>query len=417
MTVRRTAARSLLLVAPFVLVSTFVGAQSAFAATGASFDASAPADGAAFTGADSSVTVSATLPACPRATLGGCASTTTATMTLASAHGQSQPSVSKTSTTGQQTLTQTVPAGLANDVWTVTLTGNASRTFSINQANVPVSFSADGSGARDVAFAWNKGEADISAYVLADSNGTVIDDAITPANANCASSPRCSYGLYYPSDNAGNHGYQLVAKRPGASSGSVTSGAATANATLTAPPKPSPSAAPSASAGPGGGPAPTPGSSGNPAGGGAGSGTTGSGTTGSGSSSGSTSGGGGSIPTGTQPTLPPGATNTVVASRRAFALTFNAFSPSLGIPKLPPLPATDLPSIGEQPLPFGTYKPSLPYQGETKTTTERSLLSSPTAFVQTFTDSAGLAKSIAAALLLLLVGAHLRRFLGTHLEE
>lgn len=423
MTVRRTVARSLGVLALTAPLGLVLGAPAALAATGpAAFDASAPADGTQFTGADTPVTVSATLPACTKQQIGsGCASTVTSTLTL-SAPGQAGQSVTKKSTTSAQDLTLTVPAGLPNAVWTVTLTGAPSRTFTIDQVNVPESFSADGSGARDVAFAWNKGsEPGITGYVLADSNGTIIDDSITPEKANCASSTRCTYGLYYPKDNPGSHGYQLVAKRTSSSGGTVTSGQTTANATLTTPPKPTPTPTPAATAGPSSSPAPGGGGStggGDPTTSGGSPATTTGGASSAPSPGSSADSTGGTISTGgAKPTLPPNATNPVLAGRKAFALTFNAFSPSLGIPKLPPLPATDLPSLSEAPLPLGTYKPSLPYQGQTETTSSRSLLSSPTAFVETITDPEQLAKSIAGALILLLIGAHLRRFLGTHVED
>ncbi|MCU1596207.1 MAG: hypothetical protein JWO12_3599 [Frankiales bacterium] len=425
MNVRRTTARSLgaLALAAPMLVGLSAFGPSALAATGpAAFDSATPPDGTVFTGADTAVTVSATLPACTKQTLGnGCASTVSSTLAL-SAPGQPGQSITKKSTTSAQDLTLVVPAGSPNAVWTVTLTSSPTRSFTIDQVNVPESFSAEGSGTRNVAFAWNKGgESGITGYVLATSDGSVLDDQITPEEAGCASTDRCTYGYYYAANNPGTHGYQLTAKRTSSSGGTVTSEAATATATLEAPPKPSPT--PNATAGPGSTPAP--GGGGTAAGGSTGttsggsSGSSASGTTSGGTTGGGTSSTSGTSPSGsTEPTLPPSATNPVLAGRKAFALTFNAFSPSLGIPKLPPLPATDLPSVsGEAPLPLGTFKPSLPYQGQTETTTTRHLLSSPTAFVETITDPEQLAKSIAAALLLLLVGAHLRRFLGTHVED
>lgn len=433
MSVRRAtrviAASALLLPAAGLLLAT--------PATAADSDITSNPSGSSFTGTPTSIAVSGVVKACAKNAFGSCSSTPTTTLTITGPTSVSPASAS--AGTSQKTITATIPSNAANGTYTATLSGGntGSKTFSLGFAPAtPSSFSANGSGARDVTFTWTKGsEPDLTGYTLADSNGTIIDSDITTSSANCASSSRCSYGLYYPSDNPGNHGYQLVAKRSGATSGSsVTSSPATANATLVLPPKPSPTPSPTPDATES--PAPgttTGGTTGGTTSGGSSTGgsTTGGSTTGGSSTGGSTTGGsttggsttgtgttGGTIPTGAKPTLPPSASNPVVASRRAFALNFNAFSPSLGIPKLPPLPATDLPSLsGEQPLPLGTFKPSLPYSPETETTKTRSLLSSPTAFVQTITDSAQLAKSIAGALILLLVGAHLRRYIGAHIEE
>ncbi|MCW2599066.1 MAG: hypothetical protein JWM02_895 [Frankiales bacterium] len=374
------------------------------AATAADSDFSSPAEGVVIGGGATSVDVVAAVPACPKNILGNCSSTPKTTLTVSAATGQLPPA-SKTAAKTKQTVTVTVPAGLANGTWTATLSGGNSgtRTFTTNFAPAaPTDVTAQGTGARDVAFAWTKGsEPDLTGYTLTDGSGTVIDAGITPASANCSSSTSCSYALYYPADNPGTHDYQLIAKR--SSGGCATCGGSTvsssgtpASATLTAPtPTPGPTAGPSSSPG---------------AGGAKGSSTGGT----SGGSSGGTAG-----KPGAKATLPPSVSNPVVSSRN-FALSFHAFSPSLGIPKLPPLPATTLPGASaEQPLPMGTYKPSLPYSPQTETTKSTSILSQPLASFRQVVgvDSAQLAKSIAAAMILLLVGAHLRRYLGTHADE
>lgn len=120
---------------------------------------------------------------------------------------------------------------------------------------------------------------------------------------------------------------------------------------------------------------------------------------------------------GPKPTLPTLA-DPIVAARHAFALQFNAFSPSLGIPKLPPLPSLSAPAFGgEAPLPTGTYNPTLPYQPQSTTEKTTTVFSQRIAAVRDVLDSAQLAKSIATAFILLMAGAHLRRFLGTHVDE
>ncbi|MGB8649940.1 MAG: hypothetical protein WCD35_04680 [Mycobacteriales bacterium] len=338
-------------------------------------------------------------------------------MTLTGPAGFSQSKSASTSLVSDQALTIPVTTNdgtsVRNGSWTVTLSGGASgsRTFYTDfGTQAPTGFAAQGSGARDVAFTWSpNSEPDLSDYVLYDESGTQLADV--DAATACTGST-CSYDYYYAADAPGTHSYGLTAVRPGGGCpdcpATHESDRATSSATLTA-------AAPS--------PTPTPGPSGSPAPGGASGGgtsadsggTTSGGTTSGGSGSGGTGGSGGATKPGAKPTLPALA-DPVQAQRRAFALTFSAFAPSLNIPKLPPLPATSLPSFGSQPLPLGTYKPTLPYRPQTETTKTTSVLSEPLAAVRSL-DAAQLAKSIALALILLLVGAHLRRFLGSHSEE
>ncbi len=343
-----------------------------------------------------------------------------------------------------QTLSLSACSTAKNAQWTASLSGGAAgtRNFATNVApSAPSGFGARGSGARDVSFSWSKGgEADLTGYVLYDGSGAVLDANI---GLDACSGSSCDYGLYYPTDNAGTHAYQLAAKR--ASGGCATCGStlesadkASASATLVNPPPPPPP--PTSDPTPE--PEPTGGSTGGTTGGTPGGSSTGGSTTGGtsggttggtsgGTSSGGTTGGttggsssGGSSTTGGTAVKPgspilPSLSNPVVASRLAFALRFNAFSPSLGIPKLPPLPAITLPSIsGEAPLPQGTFDPKLPYADQTETEkVVTGTFARPVAAVRDVLDSERLAKSLAGALILLLVGAHLRRFLGTHTED
>lgn len=426
MSVRRNAARTLgalALAAPLLAVSV----PQALAA--GSWSSPTPADGAVLSsnGFTVQVAVSSRSSAVTLSVTGRAAGSAFCSASTSSNGGP---------LSGAQTLTLTFPAssgGCAaarNAQWTAVLSGGASgsRSFTTNAVPAaPSGFSAQGSGARDVSFTWSRGsEADLSGYTLYDGSGSVIDSAIDLSH--CSGSV-CAYGLYYPSDNPGSHDYQLSARR--ASGGCSSCGSslespskASSSATLTPPPKPTPS--------------PTPDPTTAPDGGGTGSGTTGDGSTGGATSGGSTTGGstggsgsgsstGGSgtgtsgsgtaIKPGTKPAFP-SLTDPAVASRRTFALQFSAFAPSLGIPKLPPLPATSLPALsGEGAFPAGTYDPALPYQPKTTTEKTTSVLSQPVAAFRDVLDSTQLAKSIAVALILLMAGAHLRRFLGTHVEE
>jgi hypothetical protein len=432
--VRRTAARSLgvlALAGPLAASLLLVSAPAALAS--GSYTSPTPADGAVLSGNSFTVQVS----------VAAGSANVTLSVTGRSASGAAFCNASASSNggalSGAQTLKLSFPASSGacastrNGTWTAALTGGATgtRSFTTNAApDTPTGFSARGSGSRDVSFTWTKGaEPDLAGYALYDGSGGVINSDI--ALSACSGS-NCSYGLYYPADNPGAHSYQLASKRASgcSSCGSAleSSGRATASATLDdppPPPPPSPSPSPSTSPDSGGttgsgtsGGTPAGGSSAGdpPAGGSTG------GTPAGGSSTGGTPAGGsstgGAVKPGPKPTLPTLA-DPVAASRLAFALRFNAFSPSLGIPKLPPLPSLTLPSIGgEGTLPQGTYKVELPYHPQTVTekTNGGSFASRPIAAIREL-DSAQLAKSLAVALILLLIGAHLRRFLGSHVEE
>ena len=424
----RTAARLLAVVAlatPAVAALAVTGPSALAAASGVT----SPAAGAVIT-SGSSIDV--------RANVAQCSLTcSTYTLTVSGPGGYSKSGNLGQSLTGDATLTVVVPTGtgqsVSNGGWTAALTQGSTavgtRAFALGYpASVPSGFSANGSGSRQVSFSWSKGaEPDLTSYTLYDESG-VVQAGIDPSTR--CSGGTCTYGIYYSSDRPGSHTYALTASRKAASSSDpdLVSDRTTATATLDSPP-PAPAAGPAS---------PSPGAST----GGSGSGTTtGSGGTTSGGtttgSGGTTSGGttsGGSTPTGTRPagTTSGGSTSGTTsagavpvlsaavpaAQRRAFALTFHAFAPSLGIPKLPPLPSTSAPQLaGEGPLPQGTFQPTLPYGSTTTTVAEpRGTLSAVSRSVADVIDSAQLARSISVALLLLLVAAHVRRFVGTSTE-
>jgi uncharacterized membrane protein YgcG len=437
-TVRRTAARSLgvfALTAPLASVG-LLTAPAALAATASSY--TTPAAGSIFSGAQEAVNVTASVPACATNAFGNCSSTPTTTLSVTS-NGVTFSATPKKWTKSASSITATIPATAANGTWAAALSdgGTAStRSFSLDfDTTTPAAFRTqvtDGDD-QDVAFYWaTNPESDITKYVLTENGTTLFSGA--PSAAGCTSSSTCSTSFAYSAASPGDHTYQLVAVRPGASSSHISNQAST-TAALKSPPKPTPSAAPAPTAGPTSSPAPggtssTGGGStgsapagGSPGGSGSsGSGTTGSGTAGSGTTGGSapgsgTSSGGATAPQKAPVSAIPSLTNPVVQQRRAFALTFNSFSPSLGIPKLPPLPSTDGAAVaGAEPkLADGTYGTTLPYAPQTETTsTSTPVASEPTSFAQNVLDSAQLAKSIAAALILMLAFGHLRRFLAVH---
>ena len=326
-------------------------------------------------------------------------------------------------------------APAANGTWSITLRGGASdsRSFVLRiPPATPANISASGQGYRAATVTWRRGaEPDLTGYVLYDNGAAAQDVALSACNGSS-----CSTTVTYDRDGTGAHAYSLVAKRLAAAGSSATlSSARSGEVSITLgspppPPPPSPTSNPTPTAGSGGssgsgGGTPSPGASsgsgsgttsgGTASGSGAGSGSGGkpsAGTSsGSGSSSGSASSGSKGIDTSSSPA-------TAIAQRRAFGLSFSAFGPKLGIPKLPPLPATQ-PAVAA-PLPDGSYETTLGY----KDVTTREKVSAPEAAVRRVGDAVGLAvdserlvTSLAGALILLALAGHLRVWLGKPTEH
>jgi hypothetical protein len=422
LTGRRSRALAVATMAAPLLATVLVTTSSPAAASG-TWTSNTPSDGAVLTGG--SFTVGAVISAGSNA----------ATLTLTGTDTADSTCTAKTSSRGgafsqQTTISISVPnsscSSARNARWTATLSGGASgsRTFYTNEAPAtPSSFDAEGSGARDVSFTWDRGnEPDLTGYGLWDGSG----NPLAAIGLDHCNGSLCTYAIYYPSDSAGTHSFQLAARRASAGCSScgsyVESGRASASATLVnppPPPPPSPTPTPTPTGGTGGtttggstGTGSTGGTTGGSTGGTTG-GTAGSGSTGGSTGSGSTTGGVAVKPT-AKPTIP-SLPQRLAASRRNFALNFRAFAPSLGIPKLPPLASLSPTVGGPAPLPLGTYSPTLPYQPQTETVKTTSVIRQITGVGSTV-DWGQLAKSLACALILLLAGAHLRRFLAVRSE-
>lgn len=319
-------------------------------------------------------------------------------------------------------------APATNGVWTVRLTGGAtdSSTFVLRiPPRAPGSVTARAEGTRAVVVSWRKGdEPDLTGWILY-GDGGVAQDGI---GLSACSGTSCSTTVTYAQDGTGQHTYSLVALRrvaPDSSETLSSDRSAEASATLAAPPPPPPSPEPQPDgSGTGGSPAPSgePGAgsgSGSGTGSGAGGTTSGGGGTGSGSPAGGGTTGGGPA-TGSGGTAGIGTSTspaTAIAQRRAFALTFKAFGPKLGIPKLPPLPATQ-PAVA--PLPDGTFEGTLGYKDvvtREKVSAPKAAADRVTDVVDSALDSDQFLRSLAGALILLLAAAHLRRWLGSSSHE
>lgn len=307
----------------------------------------------------------------------------------------------------------------SNGPWPVKIKDVTQTTFYTNfppTAN-PENLAAAANGTTEVDLSWSYGgtEPDKAGFEVVETQGSSTRTLTAPASACNGTS--CGYAITYPApapNTTESFSYTVTALRSSggcSSCGDYTRSAPSSSATaqlVGPPPPPSPTPTPSASGG----------TTGSTTGGSTGS-TTGSTSTTGGTTGSSTSGGttgshtstGGSTSTAGKPiiipTLPP-----LVASRRAFALGFNHFSPSLGIPKLPPLPATNFPvtAAGSE-----AYNPTLPYTPQPRKTT--SVLSSPLAAITDSVDTAQLAKSLAVALILLVAAAHVRIFLSHGVED
>ena len=429
--IRRTA-RVLGVAALVSPVLVLAGASAASAAQGIS----SPSDGTVYTSGQT-VTVSGSF--------GGCSQIATScpsgTLTVTDPGGATAGSTTKTAARGSSStslsMSVTVSSSNRNGTYRVTLTSGGTTSTSSFYANIapatPSGFDAtttDGDP-HDVLLSWSKGtEPDLQSYTVYDGDGNVLQGGISAKSACSGSS--CTYSLYYDNPTPGRYSYSyaLTASRTGGCSSSscpaLESGrTGTRSASLTTPqPPPSPTPAPGGTTGGSGSTGTSGGTSsstgGSTSGGSAGGGTSTGGSTSTGgaggSSTGTTSGAGGSTGSTTPtspiplPTLDPG------VQKRAFALNFSNFSASLGIPKLPPLPKTDVALPGEGAIPQGTYNPQLPYQPATETVKSKSLAGDPVGYV-TAVDWTKVATPLAWALILVLAAAHLRRWIGQHAEE
>lgn len=391
-------------------------------APAASAAPTAPGDGTVFT-SYSSFTISADYAR----------STTENRLTLTSPGGTTTTIATAPASLNGGTMSYTMDTGCwssgggcapaPNGTWTVTQSGggSGSSTFVTRIApKAPQSVTATELGPREARVSWRKGdEPDLTGWQVLEGDTVVKDDI---GRAACDGST-CSAVITYAVDGTGAHTYAVRAFRstaPGASTTLESPLSDPASVTLSAP-APSPEPTQGGSDGGTGDPGTTPtdGSTSDPTDRGSsgdGSGSTGGSRGGNGDTSGDPSGGSTAAPIGAGSSSE-SADAKAVAQRKAFALGFSSFGPKLGIPKLPPLPQQP-PALAPE-LADGSFEPTLGF--EDQVVTEQVEGSGPTAAVRNAVgsalDSERLATSTAGALLLLLAGAHLRRWLGAHVEE
>ena len=325
-----------------------------------------------------------------------------------------------------------------NGQWTIRQAGSSTDSSSFVtriRPEAPTAVTASQVNPRQMRVSWRLGaEPDLTGWTVLEGSAVVQDDI----GRSACDGTTCSAVISYASEGSGEHTYTVRAFRataPGATTTLESPLSSPATGRLEAAP---PSPAPSPSEPGGGGET---GGGGGEGDGSGGSGTGGSQTGGSGGSGGSTGGGGtspggsssgpaapGTSGSGTAPLstgdapAPTSVDDQAVAQRRAFALGFSTFGPKLGIPKLPPLPQAQEPSIAPE-LADGTFEPTLGFEEQERIVRERveTAASEPRtrtrSVVSTAIDSERLLRSSAAALVLLLAGAHLRRWLGASREE
>jgi hypothetical protein len=320
-------------------------------------------------------------------------------------------------------------AEAANGDWAVSLVSGGqvvdTSSFTLRIApRAPRGLSATADGYRAVVLNWTKGdEPDLTGWTVY-ADGSPSQEVGTGA----CSGTGCSTTVTYSEDGTGQHRYVLIAHRrvsPGSSETLDSTESTEVTATLDAPPPPPPASSDSGSGTTGGstgdgstgdattggttGDSSTGGTTGDSSTGGSSTGTTG-GSTGSGTSTGGT--------TGKTTAIGSSKTPATLAQRRAFALTFKAFAPKLGIPKLPPLPAAQGPSVA--PLPDGTYEETLGYKDVVRTEKvdgPKTAARRVTGAVSSALDSDQFLRFMAGALILLLLAAHARRWLASHHED
>lgn len=188
---------------------------------------------------------------------------------------------------------------------------------------------------------------------------------------------RCSTTFGYPASQGGQRAFTVQAVRPsGVEQPAEVAGPAATSAPVTLPPPETPPPSPRP---PGAGPGPAAGPS-------------------------ASNGAGGS------------------ATAQSFGQGFGSFSPSLGLPKLPPLPETTAPAVAG-PQVADTFEPGLDYdrslEAETGTDDDdEDDVAAPRGRAGTLTSTGGvlgdeqLMRSLAGALVLLMGGAHLRTWLA-----
>ncbi|MDX6275442.1 MAG: hypothetical protein QOJ92_2652 [Frankiales bacterium] len=261
-------------------------------------------------------------------------------------------------------------------------------------------------GTRDVEISWAPGaESDLLSYDLLDGSGAVLT-SFNAGDSNVCSASKCDVVVTFAADDpGGKKDFSLRSWRSDGAGDQVASPAsAKTSVTLPAPPSPS-SGGGDTGGGAGGGTATDGGSSGGGSTSGGGSGT-GSGT----GSGGGTSGGGGGVvssgdTTGSGGTAGHGGYKGGFSGSPGLGLKFSTSGGGITLPHL----SNDNPNP-KVAIPEGTYDPTLGYQDQVSAekVRDKTLSTRLVTSLTAFTDTDRLWKSLAGALVLVLIGTHMR---------
>lgn len=314
-------------------------------------------------------------------------------------------------------MTCSSPRPAPNGSWRVSQTGGTTDdlAFALRiDPLAPTGVNAEAMSPNQARVSWRRGsEPDLTGFAVLEGDRTVAETGLGACTAE-----GCSALVNYAATGSGAHSYVVKARRSDGGSGTLSSPASAASATsLDAAPADASPVASGGSPGPVTGPSPTPspgGSTGTASGSSSGApASSGSPRSGGAPAPGTSAAAGGSAQAATEQAA---TAQAATAQRQAFASGFSSFGPKLGIPKLPPLPQTQAPDVA--PLPDGTFAPTL---GFTDQIVREKVDAGPVARVGSAVgsalDSDRLARSAAGALVLLLAGAHLRRWLASGARE
>ncbi len=273
----------------------------------------------------------------------------------------------------------------ANGEWGVRQVGggvsDSSTTFRLRiPARPPTDVTADGSSPLQASVSWRLGtEPDLTGFAVFEGETQVK----SVPRGDCRDGA-CTAVIAYPVEGAGAHTYTVRAFRSAGDGGEPLASAPSASASATVLPG-------AALPGPLGGVVP---GTGSPAP----------------ESSASASPSPAKATASRSPAARPGGVDPAAARRQAFSTGFNTFGPKLGVPKLPPLPQA--PAVAQ--LPDGTFEPTLGFEDQELGEDDPSsgVAARVTSTVGDAIVSEQVVRSTAGALVLLLTGAHLRRWLN-----
>jgi hypothetical protein len=260
-------------------------------------------------------------------------------------------------------------------------------------------------GTRDVEISWTPGaEPDLLAYDLLDGAGNGLT-SFSASDANVCSPTKCDVIVTFASDDPGGQKDFMLKSWRSDGAGDQVGSAPSSKTSVTLPAPPSSSGGSTGGSGGSAGGS-TGGSGGGSTGGGSGGGSTSGGSTGGGTSTGGNGGvvdQGGSTGGSTG-----GGTNggfKGYSGSPGLGLKFSTSGGGVTIPRLP----------GDNPnpkvaIPEGTYKPTLGYQDQVSTekVRDQTLSTRLVTTLSAFTDGDRLWKSLAGALVLVLIGTHMR---------